>query len=251
MPSDNEEEEGKYGNQKKYNRDKGQSSHGPRKTQHFKRSGTSSSSFSGGLSATALRRSGRFSGGLRFQRQRDSGSAGAPLCHRCNNRHFGECRRGSSGCFTCGQIGHRAIQCPQNQQKSQPPFLPPPVPIQQVPRPSGHTQMGYGGVHHYQGDIAPYSGGQYQYPHDPYQHSGYAQYPRGYTPYQPFSTGGSQWYSRTQSQNLEVASSSARSSRKLNQPSRGTQGRGNQGNRGRRGRQQMHGHVNHITLQDA
>ncbi|KAM0956317.1 hypothetical protein ACFX2A_025109 [Malus domestica] len=82
--------------------------------------------------------------------------------------------QGNRGCFTCGQMGHRAIQCPQNQQKSQPSALPPPVLIQQVPGSSGYTQMGYGGAYHYQGDIAPYSRGQYQYPHDPYQHGGYS-----------------------------------------------------------------------------
>ena len=68
MPSDSEEEEENDGNQKKNNRDKGQSSQGPRKTQSLKRSGTSSSFSSGGLSATAPRRGGRFLGGSRFQR---------------------------------------------------------------------------------------------------------------------------------------------------------------------------------------
>ena len=224
---------------------------GPRKTQNFKMSGTSSSSSSGGFSATGQRRGGRFSGGPRFQRQRDSGSTVAPLCRRCNNRHFGECRRGSSACFTCGQMGHRAVQCPQNQQRSQPPFLPPPVPLQQVLGPSGYTQAGRGSAYHYQGDIAPYTGGQYQYPHDPYQQGGYTQYSGGYTPYQPFSAGGSQWNTGGQSQNLEVASSSAGSSRQPSQPSRGAQGRGNQAGRGRGGRQQAQGRIHHITLHDA
>ncbi|KAM1790050.1 hypothetical protein ACFX12_034151 [Malus domestica] len=57
-------------------------------------------------------RGGRFTGGLRFQRQRDfggPGGSGAPLCRRCNNRHFGECRRGSNGCFTYGQMGHKLL----------------------------------------------------------------------------------------------------------------------------------------------
>ena len=97
-------------------------------------------------------RGGIFSKGTRFQRP------GAPLCRRCNNRYFGECRRGSSGCFTCGQMGHIVIQCSQNQQRPQLPSLPSPVPIQQVPRPSGYTQTGRRGVYHYQGDRAPYSG---------------------------------------------------------------------------------------------
>ncbi|KAM1285879.1 hypothetical protein ACFX2J_028401 [Malus domestica] len=41
------------------------------------------------------RRCGRFTGGPRFQRQRDfggSGGSGAPLCCRCNNLHFGSVR---------------------------------------------------------------------------------------------------------------------------------------------------------------
>ncbi|KAM0969376.1 hypothetical protein ACFX2A_017901 [Malus domestica] len=40
--------------------------------------------------------------------------------------------RGSNGCFTCGQIGHRAAQCPQNQQRPQQPFFPPSAPTQQA-----------------------------------------------------------------------------------------------------------------------
>ena len=87
-------------------------------------SGTNSSSSSGGFSATGQKRGGRFAGGPHFQRQRDSGGTGAPLCRRCNNRHFRECRRGSSGCFTCGQIGHRSTRCPHNQQRPQSPSLP-------------------------------------------------------------------------------------------------------------------------------
>ncbi|CAN6716376.1 unnamed protein product [Malus baccata var. baccata] len=90
---------------------------GPRKTQNFKRSGASSSSSNGGFNVTGLRRGGRFTGGPRFQRQRDFGGAGGsgpPLCRRCNFRHHEECRRSGGGCYTCGQIGHRAAQCPQS-----------------------------------------------------------------------------------------------------------------------------------------
>ncbi|XP_068319725.1 uncharacterized protein [Pyrus communis] len=68
MPNDSEEEEEKYGNQKKNDKDKGQSSQGPRKTQSFKRNGGSSSSSSGGLSSTGQRRGGRFSRGHHFLR---------------------------------------------------------------------------------------------------------------------------------------------------------------------------------------
>ncbi|XP_068331414.1 uncharacterized protein [Pyrus communis] len=116
IPSESEEEE-KDGNQRKDDKGKGQASQGPHKTQSFKQSGASSSSSSGGFSATGQGRGGRFSGGPRGQRQGDTGRGRALLCRRCNNRHFGECRRGSSGCFTCGQIGHRAANCPQNQQR--------------------------------------------------------------------------------------------------------------------------------------
>ncbi|XP_068318558.1 uncharacterized protein [Pyrus communis] len=116
MPSESDEEE-KDGNQKKDDKGKGQASLEPRRTQNFKRGGTSSSSSSDGFSATGQGRGGRFAGGARGQRQGDGGRGRAPLCRRCNNRHFGECRRGSSGCFTCGQMGHQAANCPQSQQQ--------------------------------------------------------------------------------------------------------------------------------------
>ncbi|XP_048429804.1 uncharacterized protein LOC125472433 [Pyrus x bretschneideri] len=70
MPSESEEEE-KYGNQRKDDKGKGQASLGPHKTQSFKRGGTSSSSFSGGFSATGQGRGGRFAGDTRGQRQGD------------------------------------------------------------------------------------------------------------------------------------------------------------------------------------
>ncbi|XP_068315030.1 uncharacterized protein [Pyrus communis] len=68
-----------------------------------------------------------------------------------------ECRQGSSGCFTCGQMGHRAISCPQNQQRPQQPSLPPPAPNQQVPGSGSYGQIGRGGAYHYQGDAVPYA----------------------------------------------------------------------------------------------
>ncbi|XP_068319946.1 uncharacterized protein [Pyrus communis] len=71
MPSESEEEE-KDGNQRKDDKGKGQASQGPRKTQSFKRSGASSSSSSGGFSATGQGRGGRFSRGPRGQRQGDT-----------------------------------------------------------------------------------------------------------------------------------------------------------------------------------
>ena len=201
MPSESEEEKERGSNLKKYDKGKGQSSYGPRQTQSFKKSGTSSSSSSGGFSATGQRRGGRPTGGSRFQRQRESGGSGAPLCRRCNNRHFGECRRGSSECYTCGQTGHMSKYCPQNLQRLQQPHepsLPLPVQTQQFSGPSGYVPIGRGGAYHDQGDPIPYTSGQYQYPQDPYQQSGYGQYSGGYMPYQQsglgqFSAGGSQW----------------------------------------------------------
>ncbi|KAM1493246.1 hypothetical protein PS1_025410 [Malus domestica] len=116
FPSDSEDDEDKNDGQKKDDKGKGISIPGPRKTQNFKKSGVSSSSSSGGFSITGpMRGGGRFSGGPRFQRQRDSGGAGgsgAPWCHRCNFRHHGECMRDGGACYTCGQMGHRASQCP-------------------------------------------------------------------------------------------------------------------------------------------
>ncbi|XP_068338936.1 uncharacterized protein [Pyrus communis] len=245
MPSESEEEE-KYGNQKKDDKGKGQASLGPRKTQNFKRGGTSSSSSSGGFSATGQGRGGRFAGGARSQRQGDGGRGRAPICRRCNNRHFGECRRSSSGCFTCGQMGHWATNCPQSQQqKLQQTFLPPPAPIQQIQGLGGYGQTGRGGAYYYQGDAVPYAPGQYQYPQDPY--SG------GYMSYPPTSAGGFQWFQGGQIQQGEIATSSAGSSRQSGQPSqgRGTQSRGGQASRGRGGRQQTQGRIHNISLQDA
>ncbi|KAB2598686.1 S ribonuclease [Pyrus ussuriensis x Pyrus communis] len=253
MSSDTDEE--KDGNQKKDDKGKGQASLGPRQTQNFKRGGASSSSSSGGFSATGQGRGGRFSGGARGQRQGDGGRGRAPICRRCNNRHFGECRRGSNGCFTCGQVGHRAANCPQGQQQQKPQqtFMPPPAPLQQIQGTSSYGQTGRGGAYHYQGDAVPYAPGQYQYPQDPYSQGGYPQYSGGYMPYPPAPAGGSQWYQGGQYQQGEIATSSAGSSRQSGQPSqgRGAQGRGVQASRGRGGRQQGQGRLHNISLQDA
>ncbi|KAM2474101.1 hypothetical protein PS1_006852 [Malus domestica] len=179
MPSENENEEGKNKGQRRDDKGKGQAFQGPRKTQNFKRSGGSSSSSSERLSTNMQRRGGRLIGSPRFQRQRDfggSGGSGAPLCRRCNNRYFGECRRESNGCFTCGQMGHMAAQCPQSQQRPQQPSFPPHAPTQHTSRSGGYTQTGRGGAYHYQGDAAPYTLGQQQYSQDPQYQSGYPQY---------------------------------------------------------------------------
>nr|CBL94172.1 putative retrotransposon protein [Malus domestica] len=94
VPSESEDDEDKNDGQKKDDKGKGIFILGPRKTQNFKKSGASSSSSSGGYSITGPRRGGgRFSGGPRFQRQRDSGRAGgsgAPWCRRCYFRHHGK-----------------------------------------------------------------------------------------------------------------------------------------------------------------
>ena len=108
----------------RHNRNRGQSSQGPRQTQSFKKSGASFSSSSGGFSATGQMRGGQIAGGPRFQRPKEPAGTGAPLCRRCNNRHFGECHRGSSGCYTCEQTGHLPKYCPQNPQRLQPPQQP-------------------------------------------------------------------------------------------------------------------------------
>ncbi|XP_070662321.1 uncharacterized protein [Malus domestica] len=199
LSSDSEDDEDKNDSQKKDDKGKGISTQGLGKTQNFKKSGASSSSSSGGFSVTGLRRGGRFPGGPRFQKQRDfngTGGSGAPLCHRCNFRHHGECRRSGNGgaCYTCGQMGHRAAQCPQSQHKSQQSAMPPPAPIQQNFGSGSYGQTGRGSAYHYQGDAVPYASGQYQYSQDPYSQTGYSQNPRGYPSYSSMPASESQWH---------------------------------------------------------
>ncbi|KAM1034528.1 hypothetical protein ACFX2A_038793 [Malus domestica] len=99
--------------------------------------------------------------------------------------------RSGGGCYTCGQMGHRAAQCPQSQQRSQQSAMPPPAPIQQNFASGRYGQMGCGGAYHYQGDAAPYASGEYQYSQDPYFQTGYSQDPGGYTSYPSMPASGS------------------------------------------------------------
>ncbi|KAM1286042.1 hypothetical protein ACFX2J_000134 [Malus domestica] len=252
LSTDSDEEEDKNDG-----KGKGISFQGPRKTQNFKKSGMSSSSSSGGFSATGPRRGGgRFGNGPRFSGQRGfggTGSSSSPLCRHCNFRHYGECRRISGACFTCGQTGHRAMNCPQNQQRPQQPVRPTPAPTQQNFNSGSYGQVGRGGAYHYQGDATPYAPGRYHYSQDPYFQSGYSQDQGGYTSYPSMPASGSQWYQGGQPQQSGVAASSAGPSRPPTQAGQGRthQGRGNQSGRGRGGRQPAQGRVNHISLQDA
>ena len=36
-----------------------------------------------------------------------------PVCHMCQRRHHGECKRYSTRCFHCGQEDHFIRECPQ------------------------------------------------------------------------------------------------------------------------------------------
>ncbi|XP_070677831.1 serine/arginine-rich splicing factor RSZ22-like [Malus domestica] len=172
MLSESEDKEGKNGGQGRDDKGKGQAFQEPHKTQNFKRSSGSSSSYSGGLSTNMQKRGDRFTGGP-----------------RCNNRHLGECTRGSNRCFTCGQMGHRAAQCLHSRQRPQQPSFPPPAPTQYASGSRGYTKTGRGGTYHYQGDTAPYTSRQQQYSQDPQYQSGYPQYQGRSMSYQPYSVG--------------------------------------------------------------
>ncbi|CAN6715891.1 unnamed protein product [Malus baccata var. baccata] len=146
------------------------------------------------------------------------GGSGSPLCRRCNFRHLGKCKRSrGGGCYTCGQLGHRAAQFPQSQQRPQQSAIPPPAPIQQNFGSGSYGQTGRGGAYHYQGDAAPYASGQNQYSQDPYFQTGYSQDPEGYSSYSSMPASGSQWHQGSQLRQGEVAASSARPSRQSSQ----------------------------------
>ncbi|XP_068328231.1 uncharacterized protein [Pyrus communis] len=90
---DNDDDE-KDNNDTQKNNNKGQSSFGPQKTQNFKRSNNNSKSSSGGSNSNTTRRGGNFTGSSCFQSQKNSNNSGAQLCHKCNNCHYGEYKRG-------------------------------------------------------------------------------------------------------------------------------------------------------------
>ncbi|XP_050150541.1 uncharacterized protein LOC126625510 [Malus sylvestris] len=89
--------------------------------------------------------------------QRNSNNFGAQFYHKCNNRHYSDCKRGNKRCYIYGQKGHMSNQCPHNL-KNQLPTLPTAVTPQQklLIIPSAYQQTGYDGVFHYQSDISQY-----------------------------------------------------------------------------------------------
>ena len=157
MSSDNEEEEVRGSNQMRHDKGNGQLSQGPRQTRVLRRVGIVLALLVG-ASVPQVREDEVDP--LEDPAFRGLESQLVQVCRRCNNRHFGECRRGSSGCYTCGQTEHLSKYCPQRLQPPQQPqqprplqqfSLPPPVPTQQYSRLSGYAPAGRGGAYHYQG----------------------------------------------------------------------------------------------------
>ena len=44
-----------------------------------------------------------------------------PTCATCGKKHLGVCRFGTNSCYVCGEEGHYARSCPQNNQTESPP----------------------------------------------------------------------------------------------------------------------------------
>ena len=45
-----------------------------------------------------------------------------PTCMSCGKKHLGVCRFGTNSCYVCGEEGHYARSCPQNNQTESPPY---------------------------------------------------------------------------------------------------------------------------------
>ena len=154
IPSKREEEDEERGsNLKKFDKGKEQSSQGPRHTQSFKKSGTSSSSSSRGFSATGQRR---------------VVNPLEDLASRCPESQVVQvlpCAVGAtidileSVVEGAADVIHVVTQNPQRLQQPQQPSLPLPVQTQQFSGPSSYILTGRGGAYHYQGDPIPYAPG--------------------------------------------------------------------------------------------
>ncbi|GMN30537.1 hypothetical protein TIFTF001_041475 [Ficus carica] len=58
----------------------------------------------------------------RNNRGREGNSVDYPSCAKCDKKHQGVCRMGTSACYLCGKEGHYARNCNQNFQNLNPPY---------------------------------------------------------------------------------------------------------------------------------
>lgn len=49
--------------------------------------------------------------------QGDGGVALNTICPKCGRAHRGPCLRGTNAYFDCGEVGHKKVDCPRNQNK--------------------------------------------------------------------------------------------------------------------------------------